>query len=85
MPSLYLYTLQSGADSTRRGKSRRRRLGSAAATPGVFVACDMAKTQRGVPYMPLSWGGLGGQCRHILHTWSVWRMGYIEMSVGRWH
>ena len=23
-------------------------------------------------YMPISWGGLGGQCRHIWHTWSVW-------------
>ena len=20
----------------------------------------------------LHWGGFGGQCRHILHTWSVW-------------
>ena len=23
-------------------------------------------------YMPISWGGLGGQCGHIFHTWSVW-------------
>ena len=23
-------------------------------------------------YMPISWGGLGGQCKHIWHTWSVW-------------
>ena len=23
-------------------------------------------------YMPISWGGFGGQCRHIWHTWSVW-------------
>ena len=22
--------------------------------------------------MPISWGGFGGQCRHIFHTWSVW-------------
>ena len=28
-----------------------------------------------MPYMPISWGGLGCQCRHIyyiFHTWSVW-------------
>ena len=23
-------------------------------------------------YIYLHWGGLGGQCRHIWHTWSVW-------------
>ena len=28
----------------------------------------------GLPYMPISWGGLRGQCRHIWHTWSVWVM-----------
>ena len=28
----------------------------------------------GLPYMPISWGVLGGQCRHIWHTWSVWEM-----------
>ena len=26
----------------------------------------------GLPYMPISWGGFGGQCRYIWHTWSVW-------------
>ena len=25
-----------------------------------------------MPYMPISWGGLGGECTHIWHTWSVW-------------
>ena len=25
-----------------------------------------------MPYMPISWGDFGGQCRHIWHTWSVW-------------
>ena len=22
--------------------------------------------------LPISWGGFGGQCRHIWHIWSVW-------------
>ena len=26
----------------------------------------------GLAYLPISWGGFGGQCRHIWHTWSVW-------------
>ena len=25
-------------------------------------------------YIYLHWGGFGGQCRHIWHTWSVWDM-----------
>ena len=25
-----------------------------------------------VCHIYLHWGGLGGQCRHIWHTWSVW-------------
>ena len=24
------------------------------------------------PNICLHWGGLGGECRHIWHTWSVW-------------
>ena len=35
---------------------------------------DKAQTRpMGLPYVPISWGGgLGGQCRHRWHTWSVW-------------
>ena len=30
--------------------------------------------------MPISWGGFGGQCRHIYHTWSVWVLFLQNMS-----
>ena len=30
------------------------------------------KHSMGLPYICLHWGGFGGQCRHIRHTWSVW-------------
>ena len=31
--------------------------------------------------LPISWGGLGGQCRHIWHTWSVWVYIYTYIYV----
>ena len=34
------------------------------------------KYSMGLPYMPISWGGLRGQCRHIWQTWSVWGVSY---------
>ena len=43
--------------------------------------CTPAKWRTGfkwipdTPCMPLHWGGFGGQCRHIWHTWSVWAIG----------
>ena len=32
----------------------------------------------GLPCMPISWSGFGGQCRHIWHTWSVWVLKYLR-------
>ena len=43
-----------------------------------LVAClwgfIVSRHSMGLSYLPgyLHWGGLGGQCRHIWHTWSVW-------------
>ena len=36
------------------------------------TAMSLPRHSMGLPYMPISWGGFGGQCRHIWHTWSVW-------------
>ena len=32
-------------------------------------------------YMLISWGGFGGQCRHIWHTSSVWDMGSHDVCI----
>ena len=37
-----------------------------------------------VCHICLRWGGGGGQCRHILHTWSVWDITIPVPSFGVW-
>ena len=35
----------------------------------VFITQTLHETAIG---LPISWGGLGGQCRHMAVPWSVW-------------
>ena len=37
-----------------------------------FIPCDVTLFPMQTLHMPISWGSLGGQCRHTCHTWSVW-------------
>ena len=36
------------------------------------ISIHYRRHSMGLPYLSISSGGLGGQCRHIWHTWSVW-------------
>ena len=68
--------------SVHRGTRDTVRFRMSALTYNATVAFTLRHSM-GPPYMPINWGGFGGQCRHIWHTWNVWDIQPCSMKTGQ--